>query len=146
MEKQQHNITINAPKEKVWNTLWDYSTYRQWTSPFSEESDVKTDNWKKGSKLYFVDGSGNGMVAVVEENIPNQFMSFKHLGEVHGDIEDTTSEKVAEWAGAHENYTLKENNGKTEVQVEIDIASDFADMFKEMWPKALNKLKQLSES
>ena len=27
-------VNINAPKEKVWETLWDDATYRQWTAAF----------------------------------------------------------------------------------------------------------------
>lgn len=145
MQKQQHSITIDAPKEKVWSTLWDLDSYKKWTSAFSETSAVETDNWKKGSKVLFLDGSRSGMVSRVEENIPNQFMSFEHLGEVRDGVEDTTSERVAVWSGAHENYTLKEADGKTEVQVDMDITAEYADMFAEMWPRALNKLKDLSE-
>lgn len=146
MKKQQHRISINAPKEKVWKTLWDKNSYQQWTTAFSESSTVETDNWKKGSKVLFLDGNNCGMVSQVDENIPNEFMSFRHLGEVRDGVEDTTSEKVAPWAGATENYTLKEANGKTEVFVETDITEEFAEMFAGMWPKALNKLKELSES
>ena len=145
MEKQEFRITIDAPKEKVWQTLWDKSTYESWTSAFSEGSTVTTDNWKKGSKVVFGDSQGNGMVAQVDENIPNKFMSFRHLGEIKDGVEDTTSEKVLGWAGATENYTLKEANGKTEVLVEMDINEEFAEMFKDIWPKALNILKELAE-
>ena len=145
MEKQEFRVTINAPKEKVWQTLWDKTTYSKWTSAFAEGSTVETDNWKKGSKVLFLDGNGSGMVSRVDENIPNSYMSFKHLGEVKDGVEDTTSEKVAGWAGATENYTLKEADGKTEVIVNMDITEEFAEMFKNIWPKALKNLKELAE-
>ena len=145
MEKQEFRITIEAPKEKVWKALWDKPSYEAWTTAFTAGSTVETDNWKKGSKVLFLDGKGMGMVSQVNENIPNQFMSFKHLGEVKDGVEDTTSEKVKEWAGATESYTLKENNGKTEVVVDMEITEEFMEMFKEIWPKALNKLKELAE-
>ena len=152
MEKQEFRITIDAPKEKVWQTLWDKTTYSTWTAPFLEgsstegaSSTVETDNWKKGSKVLFLDGKGNGMVSRVDENIPNKFMSFKHLGEVRNGVEDTTSEKVKDWAGATENYTLKETDGKTELVVDMDINEEFAEMFKNIWPKALKSLKELAE-
>ena len=85
------------------------------------------------------------MVSQIDENIPNRFMSFKHLGEVRDGMEDTTSEKVQDWAGATESYTLNENNGKTEVIVDMDLNEEFAEMFKNIWPKALNNLKELAE-
>jgi hypothetical protein len=145
MEKQEFRITIDAPKEKVWQTLWDKTTYSAWTSAFAEGSTVETDNWKKGSKVLFLDGRGFGMVSRVDENIPNKFMSFKHLGEVRDGVEDTTSEKVKDWAGATESYTLKETDGSTEVVVDMEITEEFAEMFKNIWPKALKNLKELAE-
>lgn len=72
-------------------------------------------------------------------------MSFKHLGEVKHGIEDTTSEKVKDWAGATESYTLNESDGKTELVVDMDLNEEFAAMFSEIWPKALKNLKELAE-
>ncbi len=146
MEKLQHRISINAPKEKVWETLWNKSTYEAWTTAFHAGSTIQTDNYKKGSKVLFVDGDGNGMVSRIAENIPNKFMSFEHLGEVTGGVEDTMSEKVKAWAGSHENYTLEENKGQTELVVDMDITPEFAAMFNEMWPKALAKVKEIAEA
>ena len=108
MEKLHYDIAINATPEKVWKVLWTDQTYREWTSAFSEGSHAKTD-WKEGSKVLFLDGTGQGMVSKIAANRPNEFMSFEHLGEIRDGNEDTTSEKVKEWAGAHENYTLKKN-------------------------------------
>jgi uncharacterized protein YndB with AHSA1/START domain len=144
METKEFKVTINAPKEKVWNTLWNDSTYQQWTSVFAEGSRAESD-WKKGSKILFLDGKGSGMVSVIAEKIPNEFMSFKHLGEVKDGLEDTTSEKISQWAGAFENYTLKTINGKTELTVDMDISNEFADYFVNTFPKALDKVKEIAE-
>lgn len=144
MEKQQFKISISAPREKVWKVLWEKETYSQWTKPFSETSTAETD-WQKGSKVLFGDGTGNGMVALIEENIPNEYMSIKHLGEMKNGVEDTTSDQVQQWAGAHENYTLKTSNGETELIIDMDITPEFAEMFNEAWPKALAKVKEISE-
>jgi len=57
----EFSINIEAPKEKVWNTLWNDQTYREWTSAFAEGSRAETD-WKKGSRVLFTDGKGSGMV------------------------------------------------------------------------------------
>lgn len=148
MEKMKFSISINAPKEKVWQTLWNDASYRKWTSVFMEGSHAVTDNWKEGSKVLFMDPKGNGMVSSVAANKPNEFMSFKHLGEVKDGVEDTTSEKVKAWAGALENYTLKGNNEKTEllVEMEMNLSPDFKDYFVNTWPKALDKLKEAAEA
>jgi uncharacterized protein YndB with AHSA1/START domain len=146
MQRHQFTTTINAPKEKVWQVLWNLDSYAAWTSAFSEGSKAETDNWKKGSKVLFTDGKGSGMVAIVEDNIPNEFMSFRHIGELKDGVEDTTSEKVQTWAGSLENYSLKENNGKTDLIVEMDINQEWLDYFLKTWPIALEKIKSLAES
>jgi len=145
MERKSFSISVNASREKIWDVLWSDSSYRQWTSVFAEGSRAETD-WKKGSKVLFHDGKGDGMVSTIIENIPNEYMSIKHLGEVKNGIEDTTSEKVKQWAGAMENYTLKEVNGKTELTVDMDIAEEYKDYFLTTWPKALEKIKELAEA
>ena len=141
------NIVIDAPKGKVWNTLWNDATYREWTSAFAPGSRAETD-WEKGSKVLFLDGKNSGMVSVIVENIPNEFMSIKHLGIVSKGVEDMDSTESKEWAGAMENYRLKTVDGKTELRIDMggaNISSEFLDYFKKVWPKALEKLKELAE-
>jgi len=144
MERKEFAIAINAPKEKVWNVLFSDSTYPQWTSVFSEGSRVETD-WKKGSKALFLNAEGEGMVATIAENRPNEFLSIRHLGFVKNGVEDVDSEEVKKWAGALENYTLKSVDGKTELTVDMDIAQEYMDYFLKVWPQALDKVKELSE-
>ena len=145
MERKSFSISVNASREKIWDVLWSDGSYRQWTSVFAEGSRAETD-WKKGSKVLFHDGKGDGMVSTIIENIPNEFLSIKHLGEVKNGIEDTASEKVKQWAGAMENYTLTEVGGKTELNVDMDIAEEYKDYFLTTWPKALEKIKELAEA
>jgi hypothetical protein len=144
MEKKEFKISIDAPREKVWNILWDDTTYPIWTSAFSEGSRAETD-WKKGSKVLFLDAKNDGMVSTIAENIPNEYMSIKHLGYVKNGVEDLDNEKAREWSGALENYTLKTVNGRTELIIDMDITDEFKDYFTATWPKALQKLKELAE-
>jgi hypothetical protein len=148
MEKLHFNIEINAPKEKVWDTMLDDKTYRLWTEPFMAGSYYKGD-WNKGSKILFLapgeDGKSGGMVSRIKENKKYEFISIEHLGIVKDGKEDTTSDAVKDWAGALENYTFKEKDGKTEVLVDLDSNEEYAEMFNGMWPKALQNLKEISE-
>jgi len=145
MEKETYRISIDAPKEKVWQTLWDLQTYRDWTSVFSPDSHADTDNWKKGTDVRFSDGKGNGMIAHILDNRPNEFMSFEHYGEIKDGVIDTESERVKQWAGSHEDYLLKGEDGKTELTVQMDVSDEWKGFFAETWPKALAKVKELAE-
>jgi hypothetical protein len=144
MEKLVFSISINATPEKVWNVLWNDASYRQWTTAFTEGSHAVTD-WKEGSKVLFLDGKGVGMVSRISVNRPYEYMSIEHLGEVKDGVEDTTSDRVKAWAGAHENYTLQKINDETELTIDMDITEEFKEMFAQIWPKALANVKQLSE-
>jgi uncharacterized protein YndB with AHSA1/START domain len=147
MKSSQFKIRIDAPKEKVWNILWNDSTYRQWTAPFAQGSRAETD-WKKGSKALFLDSKNQGMVSTIVENKPNEFMSIKHLGVIKDGVEDYDSAESRDWAGGLENYTLKSVDGGTELVIDMsanNIPQEFIDYFAKTWPLALNKLKELAE-
>lgn len=145
MKKLTFSIQINTPKERIWNILWTDETYRAWTSVFHEGSRAESD-WKEGSKILFVGGdSGDGMVSKIARLIPNEYMSFQHLGEIKNGVEDYDSPAVKAWAGHHENYTLQEKGGGTELYVELDADDSFADYFQDKFPKALEKVKELAE-
>jgi hypothetical protein len=148
MEKIDFSTLINAPKDKVWNTMLDDKTYRIWTEEFSKGSHY-VGNWNKGSKILFLgptnDGKLGGMVSRIKDNKLHEFISIEHLGEIYDGIEDTTSDRVKDWAGALENYTFIDKDGKTELIVDMVINKEFKEMFEGMWPKALQKLKSLCE-
>lgn len=150
MEKLTFTTIINAPREKVWRTMLDDVTYKQWTKPFNEGSRYEG-KWEIGSEMRFigVDDSGKecgGMYSKIKEVRPCEFVSIEHFGTVNeaGEI-DTTSEGVKKWTPAFENYTFNEKNGATELFVELDISEEWKDMFNDMWPKSLAKLKEIAE-
>jgi uncharacterized protein YndB with AHSA1/START domain len=149
MQKLHYSIVISAPAAKVWNTMLDDKTYRQWTEAFSPGSHYKGD-WNKGSKILFL-GPGekgdSGMVSRIKENRKHEYISIEHLGMVLDGKEDTSSEETKAWVGALENYTFKEKNGSTELLIDLtgNFADEFATMFEDMWPTALKKLKEITE-
>ena len=148
MSKLNFSILIDAPISKVWDTMLEDKTYRIWTEEFTPSSHY-IGNWNQGSKILFLgpsnDGKLAGMVSRIKENKLHKYISIEHLGEVHDGVEDTTSDRVKVWAGALENYTFIDKNGKTELVVDMDINEEFVEMFEGMWPKALKKLKSLCE-
>lgn len=145
MHKIHFTIQINAPKEKVWDTMLSADTYTEWTEPFSPGSRFEG-NWEEGTEIKFLDASSkSGMYSMVRENKKYEFVSVEHLGIVNDGVVDTTSDEVKKWAPAFENYTFTEKDGGTEVAVDMDISEEYKDNFQDMWPKALQKLKEISE-
>jgi hypothetical protein len=147
MQKLNFSVVIYAPREKVWHTMLDKKTYKIWTEAFGPGSDFKGD-WNKGSKILFTapgEKGEMGMVSRIKENRKYEYLSIEHIGVINEGKEDTSSDEVKKWAGALENYIFKEKNGTTEVLVELDSADEYKEMFQDMWPKALQKLKELSE-
>lgn len=144
MKKLELEITINAPREKVWGLLWADASYQEWTSIFSEGSRAVTD-WQTGSQVLFVNADNDGMLSMIALNTPNEYMSIKHLGMVKNGVADLEDEKAKEWYGAMENYTLTDVNGNTHLKVDIDITEEYEDYFKDAWPTAMNKIKEMAE-
>ncbi|WP_203293448.1 SRPBCC family protein [Luteirhabdus pelagi] len=145
MKNQTFQIEIEAKRESVWAVLWNDKTYREWTSAFTEGSHAKSD-WQEGSKIHFLDPKGSGMVAIIEKKEIPAKMFFKHIGIVEDGVEDTTSEKVKEWAPSEEKYYLSEEDGTTLLQVQMEMDDKHVETFKDLWSKALQKVKELSEN
>lgn len=145
MKKITFNIDINAPKEKVWYSLWDEENYEDWTSAFCEGSSTISD-WNEGSKIYFIDPTGSGMNSKIVTKKPFDIMTFKHFGEVKNYTELPETEITKAWSGSEERYDLTENNGITTVTVNVDIVESHLEYFNEAFPKALEKLKNIAES
>lgn len=145
MKTLHFSKTVNASADKVWNTMLEDETYRQWTRAFTEGSHFEG-SWEEGEKILFLDSDGGGMVATIAESRPHEFISIKHIGVIRDGVEDTDSEEARKWAPAFENYTFTEEDGKTTVTVDMDIEEEHEEMFNEVWPKALQKLKELAEN
>ena len=145
LQKVNFSSLIKASKDKVWNALWDDENYKKWTSAFSEGSHAVSD-WNEGSKILFLDGKGSGMYSIIAEKVPGEIMSFRHIGEVKDGVEQPLDEKTKAWSGGLETYRLKETDGITEVNVELDVPGDFMDYFTKTFPVALDNVKKLAEA
>ena len=127
------------------------ATYREWTSVFNPSGSYYEGSWEEGSDMRFLgpdtDGTVSGMISRIKESRPYDFISIQHLGEIHKGEEKLWPQE--QWGGAEafENYTFKEVDGGTEVVVDmIGVPDEYAEMFKDMWPKGLEKLKELATS
>ncbi|KMQ68906.1 ATPase [Chryseobacterium sp. FH2] len=140
MEKLSFEIQINAIPEKVWSVLWDHTSYRQWTTAFTEGSFYEG-TLDEGSIVKFFDPNNNGMYSQVEKNIPNEEIKFLHLGEIYDGVE-----VPQEWGEATEAYILEENEEGTKLRTEIQTPAEFKAFFEDKFPTALGIIKNLSEN
>jgi uncharacterized protein YndB with AHSA1/START domain len=149
MQQIRFAIDIDAPRDKVWNTALQDATYRQWTTEFNPRGSWFDGDWNQGSKILFLgpgeDGKIGGMVSRIHTSRPYEFLSIEHLGMIQDGVEDLTSDAVKNWTPAFENYTFKDQGGRTEMIVEMDVDESFRASMEEMWPRALQKLKTLAE-
>ena len=136
---------FRAPRERVWNTLFDADTYPLWTRAFCEGSRFEG-SWEEGAGIRFLGPDGSGMLSRIAASRPPEFLSIEHLGEIRAGVEDTTSEAVRAWAPAYENYTFTPLSDGTRVVVDQDLPEDWESHLADAWPKALAKLKSLCEA
>ena len=144
METLEFKIRIKAPAEKVWSVLWDEETYKKWTSVFCEGSHTISD-WNEGDKIHFMSPNGEGMYSIIETKTPNEYMAFKHIGEIKVFKEQPLNEETKKWSGAMETYRLIRDDEFTDLIAQVDSGEKFVDYFKEVFPKGLEVVKEISE-
>ena len=144
MKKLHFEVTIRAPRQRVWDTMLRPESYRDWTRAFAEGSYYEG-SWDQGASIRFLSPGGDGMFARIAENRRHEHILIEHLGIWKGGKEDRDNPYSQAWAGAHEAYTFSEANGVTTVQVDVDTSDDMEADFSQMWPKALARLKELCE-
>ena len=144
MKTLTFDITINAPRTTVWDTMLGPETYKAWTRAFCEGSHY-LGSWESGAKIRFLAPSGDGMSSVIAKNRLYEFVSIRHIGMIENGVEDTTSDKVRAWAPAYESYRFEDAPGGCKVTVSLDTAEEWAPYMLETFPKALALLKALCE-
>ncbi len=136
---------IAAAKQKVWETMLHPVTYKEWVDAAWPGSFFEGE-WKESGHLRFISEDGSGTLATLAEHKPYDYSFAKHIAVLNpGGIEDRESDVAKRWIGTAERYTFTGKNGKTELQVELTINPEWAQMFNDGWPKALAKLKEICE-
>ena len=135
------STNIKAEKNKIWKALWNDSSYRDWASLFFEGSYAVTDNWKEGTKVFFLSPDESGIFSIIETHIPNKFIMFKHIGTVLKGKEQPIDDKTKIWSGSTEIYSLSEETNFNTLTVKIDVLDEHLDFMSNTFPKALEKIK-----
>lgn len=142
MQKMHFSIDIYAPKERVWSTLWEDKTFREWASIIDPET-YMVGEMKEGNEVQFISSaSGYGVTSFVDKLVPNEFVLLKHSTDTQ---EDGKREREKEWTGGEESYSLTEKNGTTTLTVIFDVPPELEETFKVSFPKALKRIKMLTE-
>ena len=142
MQKQQFSIEIKAPRERVWNTLWEDKTFRDWANIIDEGMYI-VGEIKEGNEVQFISSvSGYGVTSLVEKLAQNEFISFRQMADTKDSGE---REREKEWTGGTESYSLAENDGVTTLTVDIDVPPGQEETFKIRFPRALERVKILAE-
>ncbi len=150
MKKLNLEIMINASQQKVWDAIVNDTKYRLWAAAFQPGSFFEG-GWNKGDSIRFIgindEGQKEGMISEIAESNYPEFISIRHIGYIIKGIDDTTSDAVKKWAPSYENYTFsKIDDDRTEFKLSMDVTDEWYDMFLEMWPNAMDKLKEVAES
>ncbi|MEC5397440.1 SRPBCC family protein [Uliginosibacterium sp. H1] len=144
MKTLMFEVTINASPEAVWKATIGPETYKEWTAAFCEGS-YFTGSWDEGARIQFLSPGGDGMVSVIAEHKPAEYVSIKHIGVIEKGVEDTSSEKVRSWTPAYENYRFTAVPGGTRFVVTVDTVPEYEQFMQDTFPKALALLKGICE-
>ena len=145
MKKLTFKTIINAPKQKVWDTMLTHGSYEIWSGAGWEGS-TYNGQWKQGETISFVSPSGEGTLVYITELKLAALIRAEHIAILQkGGGEDRTSEAAKTWNGSKEDYFFNSVNGGTELTVEISTNPEWEKMFNDGWPAALDKLKELCE-
>lgn len=138
----QFSVEINAGKQRVWDTLWQDETFRQWASVIDPQT-YMVGELKVGNELQFTSAaSGYGVVSLVEKLVPAEFLVLRHRADTQG---GGGKEREKQWTGGQETYTLTEKNGTTTLTIALDVPAELAQQFKVSYPKAMEQVKVLAE-
>lgn len=145
MENLEYKVEIAAPAKKVWDTMLQKETYKQWVAK-SWPNSYYEGRWEQGEKIKFIGPDGSGTLAEIAELKPYENVLARHVAVLGpGGKEDRTSDVAKGWVGITEAYRFTERNGKTTVTVSIETNPEWKQMFEDGWPTALEELKKLAE-
>lgn len=136
------SIEIKASKEKVWATLWEDATFRDWAN-LIDEGIYMEGIMKEGNEIQFLSSvNGYGVTSLIAKLDPNEYVLFRHRADTQNAGQQ---EREKEWSGGTESYALAEKKGVTTLIVKTDVPQEQEETFRIRIPKALARIKTLAE-
>lgn len=141
MPQLQFTTKIKATKQKVWETLWNDKTFRDWVGIIDEGTYMEGEI-KEGQTVRFISSvSGYGVTSLVEKLVPYEFVLFKHMADTKDNGKNT---REKEWTGGTESYSLIEQDGFTTLTIKTEVPKELEKIFLESMPKALERIRELA--
>lgn len=142
MKRLRFSIEINASRERIWHTLWDDASFRDWAN-LIDEGTYMVGELDEGNQVQWISASsGYGVTSRVEKLIPNEYVVFRHLADT---MENGFVERENEWSGGQEIYSLLANKTGTTLTVEMDAPPEQVETFERILPNVLARVKALAE-
>ncbi len=142
MKTLNFSTEITATPEKVWKTLWDDATFRDWAGIIDEGTYIKG-VLKEGNDVEFISSvNGYGVTSFVEKFTRNEQAFFRHKADTQ---ESGAKGRDKEWTGTSERYFLTEKNGITTLTFNTQVPPEQEKTFMDRLPKALARIKTLAE-
>lgn len=142
MRMMQFQIEITVPKAKVWSTLWEDKTFRDWANIIDEGMYIKG-VMNEGEMIEFISSvNGYGVTSFIEKLILNEYVLFFHNADTK---EIGTQLREDEWTGGTESYYLDEKDGITTLVIKMEVPLELEEIFNDRLPKALQRIKALAE-
>lgn len=142
MEELKFSINISATREKVWETLWNDSTFRDWASIIDEGTYLEGDLVEGGDVQFISSVNGYGVTSLIEKLVPYEFILFRHRSDT---MDSGQQSRERQWTGGKESYSLIEIDGFTKLTLRSDVPLELLEVFNLLLPQALERIKALSE-
>jgi uncharacterized protein YndB with AHSA1/START domain len=143
MKEMQFSVEINATRQKVWDTLWQDDTLRDWAGIIDPGTYMRGE-LKEGSTVEWISAeNGYGVTSLVEKLVPNEFLLLRH----EADTQDAgKQDREKQWTGGKESYSLAEKDGVTTLTTAFDVPLELEEYFLDAYPRALERVKDLAEN
>jgi uncharacterized protein YndB with AHSA1/START domain len=142
MHELRLSVDIRASKERIWDTLWQDETFRQWAG-IIDPGTYMVGELKEGSEVQFISSeNGYGVTSLVEKVTPNEYLLLRHRADTQ---DEGQRERAQEWTGGKESYSLTSSGEATTLTAIFDVPPEMKAYFEENYPKALEQLKTLAE-
>lgn len=141
MKELRFRAVIHAPREKVWNTMWQDKVFREWAG-LIDPGTYMVGDLVAGNEVQFISENGYGVTSLVEKLTESEYLLLRHSADTQ-DVGEREREK--QWTGGKEVYLLEENDGVTTLTITFDSPEELEGIMNASYPKAMEKIKELVE-